>query len=332
MEIKFNEYAMANMEHIDIIKQGVDYWNKWREDNSHIIPDLSRAVLTGLNLSNINFKKAYLPWANLSKTNLSYANLSRAVLNGTNISNSNLSYAKFSDADLTATNLSYSDLKFAEFVGATFIETDLTNADLSNSLIYGISVWDVKLNKTIQNDLIITPDRKNKITVDNLKIAQFIYLLLRNEEIRDAIETIGKKTVLIIGRFTEKRKRILDTIKENLRTKNYLPILFDFEAPQNKDITETVSILAHIAKYIIADITDAKSIPQELQIIVPNLPSVAVQPIIEMGKREYGMIEHFKKYPWVLPIYRYKNIDDLVSNLEEKIISPAEAKVIEIRS
>ncbi len=118
------------------------------------------------------------------------------------------------------------------------------------------------------------------ITVDNLEIAQFIYLLLHNEKLRDVIDTIGKKAVLILGRFTDERKAVLEAIREELRRRDYIPILFDFEKPASRDLTETVSTLAHMARFVIADITDAKSIPQELSVIVPNLPSVAVQPLI----------------------------------------------------
>src|SRR5438270_891546 len=77
--------------------------------------------------------------------------------------------------------------------------------------------------------------------LDNLKIAQFIYLLLNNREIRDIIDTVAKKAVLILGRFTPERKVVLDALREALRTCGYLPILFDFEKPASRDITETVS-------------------------------------------------------------------------------------------
>jgi len=66
--------------------------------------------------------------------------------------------------------------------------------------------------------------------------------------------------VLILGRFAPERKAILDAIRDALRTRDYLPVLFDFEKPSSRDITETVSTLAHMARFVIADITDAKSI------------------------------------------------------------------------
>ena len=146
--------------------------------------------------------------------------------------------------------------------------------------IYGISAWDVKLDGAEQVSLRITTKVTNHHSVDNLKIAQFIYLLLNNAEIREVINTLTTKSVLILGRFTFERKAILDAIRDKLRTHNYLPLLFDFDQPMSRDITETVTTLARLARFIIADLTDAKSIPQELAFIVPDLPSVPVQPLL----------------------------------------------------
>src|ERR1700693_2962645 len=58
-----------------------------------------------------------------------------------------------------------------------------------------------------------------------------IELLLNNPKIRDVIDTIAKKAVLILGRFTPERKAVLDDLREALRIHGYLPILFDFEKP-----------------------------------------------------------------------------------------------------
>ena len=41
--------------------------------------------------------------------------------------------------------------------------------------------------------------------LDNLKVAQFVYLLLNNAEIRDVIDTITSKVVLILGRHALER-------------------------------------------------------------------------------------------------------------------------------
>src|SRR5262249_19017574 len=147
----------------------------------------------------------------------------------------------------------------------------------SQSRCRAFLAWNVKLNqKTKQSDLIITQKNEATVTVDNLEIAQFIYLLLHNEKIRGIIDTIPSKVVLILGRFAPERKAILDALRKALKVRKYSPVIFDFENPASRNLTETVSTLAHLARFVIADITDPKSIPQELQRIVPDLPSVPV--------------------------------------------------------
>jgi hypothetical protein len=78
---------------------------------------------------------------------------------------------------------------------------------------------------------------------------------------------------------------------------------------------------------VIADLTDAKSIPQELSHIVPNLPSVPVSPLIHQSDKEYGMFEHFKKYPWVLETLIYKDEVELKNSILPLAIENCENKL-----
>jgi hypothetical protein len=196
--------------------------------------------------------------------------------------------------------------------------------------IYGVSTWNLQLKGVRQSNLITTDYGEPSITVDNIELAQFVYLLLTNKNIRQVIETITSKVVLILGRFTEERKAVLDALREELRKRDFTPIVFDFDKPASRDLTETVSTLAHMARFVIADITDAKSIPQELQKIVPNLPSLPVQPIILESQHVYGMFKDFGGYLSVLPPYRYPNTDGLLKSLNENVIVPALNKAEEI--
>jgi hypothetical protein len=108
--------------------------------------------------------------------------------------------------------------------------------------------------------------------------------------------------------------------------------MFDFSKPASRDTQETITLLARLARFIIADITGAKSIPQELGNIVPDLPSVPVQPILYGGGSPWGMYDRIRRYPWVLPIQRYSTLEDLLSRLHDVVIAPAEAKLEEIRN
>jgi hypothetical protein len=148
-------------------------------------------------------------------------------------------------------------------------------------------------------------------------------LLLNNRKIRDVLDTVTSKVVLILGRFAEPRKAVLDAIRHELRQRDYLPVLFDFDQPASRDITETVSTIAHMSRFVIADITDARSIPQELMAIVPNLPSVPVQPLLLSSQEEYGMFGFFRRFPWVLEPFLYVDQSALLASLEEKVIAPA---------
>ena len=223
-------------------------------------------------------------------------------------------------------------LNNANLESANLVETNFTVADLANCRIYGISAWNILLDKnTKQTDLIITRKHEPKITVDNLEVAQFIYLLIHDKKIRDIIDTITTKVVLILGRFIPTRKAVLDAIRDELRKRDYIPVLFDFEKPASKDLHGTVNTLANLAKFVIADITSPRSIPQELISIVPVNPQLPVAPILKKGSKPWSMFGRLKKYPWVLEIYKYKDIEGLLASIEQEIIIPAEAKVEEVR-
>jgi|SRR6267142_898799 len=96
-------------------------------------------------------------------------------------------------------DLSGADLYAADLNRATLVHTNLSGADLTGCHIYGISAWNLKLEGTKQQDLVITHWTEPEITIDNIEVAQFVHLLLHNEKIRDVIDTIGKKGVLLLG-------------------------------------------------------------------------------------------------------------------------------------
>ena len=402
---------MANDKHLAKLTDGVEIWNRWREKNKDIKPDLSGADLSGANLSasqiergavmagenlsqarlgginlieanlsGANLMEAYMMGANLSRANLTRANLEGAFLGGANLSKATLSFANLytallHGADLSGAelnratligihangaslsgaslvgaalggaNLRHTDLKEAKLFGAyiravelcdadlrgaildgaTLIDTDCRGADLRKCHIYGISAWDLKLDdKTKQGSMIITPYDQPAITVDDLEVAQFVYLLINNRKVRDVINTITSKAVLILGRFYDERKRVLDALQDELRKRDWVPIIFDFEPSHNRDLTETVQLLANMSRFVIADVTDAKSLPQELSHIIPFFPSVPVQPILLEGEREYAMFEHWEKYNSVLPVYYYEHKEHLIENMETAILGPVE--------
>ena len=62
---------------------------------------------------------------------------------------------------------------------------------------------------------------------------------------------------------------------------------------------------------------------------MPGLPSVPVQPLLLASQHEYGMFEHFRRYPWVLEPFLYEDQDRLLAVIANKVIAPAETKATE---
>lgn len=389
---------MANPQHLQILKLGVDSWNRWRAEFKEQ-PDLSQAKLKQAKLGGINLfgvllegadlSDAYLQEANLARTqlikanlhgaNIRHADLSEAVLigadmrganlHGANLRQADLSGAKLNeaclakvsapganfqgailieanlcDAKLRLTNLAEVNLASAWMIGAyldnanlrnanlqkacmtraTLVNTDLTGADITGARVFGAAAWNLRLKETKQADLVITDEDEPVVTVDNLEVAQFVYLLLHNEKISDAIDTIGAKGVLILGRFTEDRKAVLDAIRNKLRELGFVPMMFDFARPTQRDFTETIKTLAGLSRFIIADITNPKSSPLELQATMPDY-MIPFVPIIYEGEEPFAMFRDLKqKYgKWVFDVLVYDSVTNLLEFMNEAVVRPA---------
>jgi hypothetical protein len=257
---------------------------------------------------------------------LSDANLSGAKLRG----------AFLRDADLENANLTGADLTDADLSRADLVETDFTDATITGCRIYGASAWNVTLVGTAQHDLIISKEGEPIVTVDDLEVGQFIYLMLNNTKIRDVINTITAKGVLILGRFSDpQRKSMLDGLREKLREFDLLPMVFDFERPTDRDYTETVQTLAGMSMFVIADVTNPKSTPLELEATVKQY-KIPYVPIIDVSvdPHPFSMLGDLQNsFHWVLPTLGYEAKEDLLDdeNLKTNIIDRVNAKREELR-
>jgi uncharacterized protein YjbI with pentapeptide repeats len=330
---------MAQYDALAAIRKGPATWNEWRlRTAASELADLSSADLSAMDLSSADFSGLDLRWTGLRETNCESCNFRKADLMGANLRHARLVKADLREADLRwahfiETDMRGADLRGALLQGSIMLKTDLRGADLSGARIFGASVWGVVLDaETRQSDLIITSLAEPTITADSIEVAQFLYLLLNNQKIRDVIDTLTTKAVLILGRFTPERKPLLDALRDSLRTRNYLPVLFDFDKPRSQTTMETISTLAHMVRFVVADLTDAKSVLQELRGIVPSRPFLPIQPIQLASQHEPGMFDFFTMYPWVLPTASYESPDDLLASVYERVIAPAEAKALELRS
>lgn len=145
---------MANEEHLAILKQGVLFWNVWREINRDVRPDLSGADLSEADLRGAKLDLAFLRGAILRGAHLSGASLSSAYLNGVNLSGANISCTSLPFSDLSGADLRGADLRVSGLSGATLRRADLREADLRAAHLSFVDLSEADLRGTILDDAV----------------------------------------------------------------------------------------------------------------------------------------------------------------------------------
>jgi uncharacterized protein YjbI with pentapeptide repeats len=318
---------------LEILKKGHEVWNEWRKSNNDFIPNLRSIILpnfdfTAYNLGNVDFSGSDLSGSIFIDTDLWWTvfvncNLQNSTFESSNplrfddpFYGLNIRWSNFSNCDLSNAKISNNLIECSHFV-----ETKLNGTDISNNRFYGVNVWNIITDEnTKQNNLIVTAATEPIFVVDNLEFARLIDLFLNNEKIKDFIDISSERIVLILGSFDLKDKIILDKLKLELLKINFIPVLYDFTKPKNRNHTETVSMIAHLSKFIIGDLTNQRSIPHELASIIPRLPSVPIIPICQSDFNPYSMFTDFKDYKNVCDIQKYDNLDTINQDFLKKMI------------
>ncbi len=313
-------FQQANLEGASLrnfFTHGADFFGVTARDC-----DLADSYLVSSRVAEADFSRAILQNSELEDNDFARTNLSDAVMVNTKLRGANFTEAKLTNADLHGSDLS----------NAAFVRTDMLGADLSGCRIYGVASWDLQLDGTTkQSGMIITPPENAELSVDDIEVAQFVYLLLNNRKIQNVINTVGEKGVLVLGRFTE-RKQVLEAIRRVLREHGYLPIVFDFEKPTDRDFTETVRTLAGMSRFIVAEITHPRSVPLESQAVIPDY-MIPFVPLIEHGERPFSMFRDLwqKHRDWVLDPLTYRSIEQLTDSFDEAVIRPANERLLVLR-
>lgn len=232
---------MANPEHLFRLNQGALLWNKWRQQNLLVKPDLtnlefgrkslqgvnlSRANLAGANLAgvdlwkanlvladltNADLSKARLRDANLIRANLSGARLQEVNLLGANLNDSQLRDADFNRADLSLAHFQGANLAGASLVQANVIETDLRFANLSRSNLSGVTMFHTQALGTKFENVVFTGARIqdwniNSDTRFDGAVCEFVYLKVNQKERRP------RKGSFKPGEFTALFQQAIDTV------------------------------------------------------------------------------------------------------------------------
>jgi len=127
---------MAHAEHLRILKEGVDAWNRWRRENPEVAPDLSGVDLTTKDGSGAC-------WDDVKKTaNLASANLQQVSFQGSTLSSIILRKADLCEANLTEVILNYADCRGVKAIHTRFNLVEAVGANFRGAILDGADLRD----------------------------------------------------------------------------------------------------------------------------------------------------------------------------------------------
>ncbi len=294
---------MANPDHFKLFLQGPKVWNEWRKENPQIEPNLSGEFIyphfartnqgplrkadvassdpeIPFNFSRTNFHKSsfestIFPNADMRECYLYETDMSRAGFPGADFSGSMIRKAYCSSTD-------FSKAIFVDCVlnNSTFIGTDFSGARLEGCNVYGVSAWEIILDeKTVQKELFLHRDnfsrkdiglRSDVLSyVDDLALAQFFYFLNQPDGFGKSLKQLNRRSVLLLGKFKEGGLELLKMVGEMLRSRNYIPIVFDFDPSKHSNLIENVTTMAGLSRIVLANL-EGGSVPAELARVTAN--------------------------------------------------------------
>ena len=304
----------------EVILKGAAAWNKWQEENK-FPPHFARPSWyecrdeRGMQIkgrNELDFSGIHLTNASVHLAFAEGLNMRNAEVVGCHFEEGDFSRADFSNTTFVNTKFNKTILTDAVFEGATFINCNLNRVNLVNAdfrlkeiretVVYGISAWDLKTDPAMkQSRLVIEKSYelysdliasgKIPMMVDDIEMAQFVYYLSSHKNMRNMINILNSKGVLLLGKFKDGGLERLYSLMDWFKARNYTPMLFDFERPNSLDYTETVITMAGLAKFIVADLSGG-SVPQELY---ATLSSFQKPVIVYSDQPAYSMFKDIKR-------------------------------------
>ena len=323
-----------------VLLQGAETWNAWRKQNpgeiSFNAPDwydcpgpggmqvkgLNQLDFSGMDLTGVSIYRAFAEGLDLRG----------AVVDGATFEEGDFSRADFRGAQFRNTRFNKTILTGANFEGATFVNCNLNRVNLvaanfcvkeiTETVVYGIAAWDLETSdKSKQSKLVIekTYDLYSDfieqgtvpMMVEDIELAQFVYYLSNHKKMRDALNILNDKGVLLLGRFKDGGLERLYAMREWFQNQGYMAMIFDFARPDNLSLTETVVTMAGLSKFVVVDLSGS-SVPAELQAILTQIK----KPLLAFGD-PYALFPDLADQTKVLTIEG--DDENLLKGLEAKL-------------
>jgi uncharacterized protein YjbI with pentapeptide repeats len=364
---QWNRWRAANR-YSEVDLSGADLAGMKLNQASLLRANLTGAVLTRTQLEHAHLKDADLTGAVLDRANLEHVNARNAIfdgvvasdanfevatLRGARFRNARLSGVRFHraylrDADLSHASLTGAWLRFATLDGAccekadfaaadlrhaSMVETDLRGANLTDVHVFGVSAWSVKTDGSTRQDLIVGINQAGSdapLRAHDLHTAQLLALMLDGTGVRQVLDSVSSKLVLVLGSFSPGEKPVLDALRSGLQGQGYVAVTFDFERPSSRDYAETVVTLVGMSRFVIADFTNAKEVRAEVAQAHGQYRRVPIIPIAKDGVSLPITMANAFSAEELQQVVRYQGIDDLLQKLVPSVIVPAEERASRI--
>jgi beta-lactamase regulating signal transducer with metallopeptidase domain/uncharacterized protein YjbI with pentapeptide repeats len=151
----------TNNKYYPILSKGTENWNKWRESNSQILPDLSEINIKGLSLQHANLTNLSLSDGNIDNSDFRKADFSgmnagdlcikSTKLDGSEFENANLSDAKFSGNSMINVSFKYASLEDAVFKGK-LQNCDFRKTNLRGTNFTGCTIEDCNFKGAVADE------------------------------------------------------------------------------------------------------------------------------------------------------------------------------------
>jgi uncharacterized protein YjbI with pentapeptide repeats len=284
--------------------------------------ELSDADLSGAQLPLADLEGARLSRSRLSGADLSQVNLRRACLKGADFSKADLTGASLVEAELVETNFGGAKLARCQLSRALFVGCNLEQAVLRECRVDDITLSGIRHDGVVTANLALTPSDEAAILVDDLEMVKLLETLLVEPRWRDLIAPNALRMVVVLGRFPEWRRPHLDAIRDQLRGRHYAPVAIDLEHPVGPKLRAVIENLAHLARFIIADLAGSREFMNDIQPLGPNLRGLPLQAIMPEGEELMELPSVWGKDP-----YRYRDTDHLVHSFAKSVLQPLEQKL-----
>lgn len=249
--------------------------------------ELSETALDGANLNGADLTEAKLYKAKLQGVKLLKAKLCSARLNGANLTDASLDQANLAGANLYEAVLEYTSLNGASLRDACLcqvrlLHASLVRANMDGCQVAGMVVQGVKFQETTQQNLVISLPGTPAVLTDHLEVARFLELLSGRERLRDLIENISTRFVLLLGSFSATWERTCAA----LRAHGYHPVSVDGDKVVHRDVTQILAPLARLACLLITDQPETSDVVVQIRKLCPALPIISYQFLEELAGNE----------------------------------------------